>query len=99
MERVTVKRNVRYCTPCSAAFKIPGQHAKHMRCTHNLMVLEVVNINLGRPVHYVLCANAPRMIEKTVRDMLINMDRERYFVREFGQEAYDSSNHGDTETP
>lgn len=90
----------RACPKCSGMpFRIHGQHAKHMRNTHRMMVLEIVDINLGRAVAHVTCSNSERVIEKTVRGMHINMDRDKFFVREFGKEAYDSSNHGDTDTP
>ena len=77
-------RDNRQCNFCKIEFDNDTEHAEHMANDHQRMVLEVVEIDSGKVVHQLTCTNTDQMIEKTMRGMLINMDTDKFLVREFG---------------
>lgn len=78
---------MRQCKECVIGFDKTEDHAEHMASDHNQMVLEVVKIDDGKTIYHLTCTNTDQMIEKTMRGMLINMDRDKFLVREFNKEA------------
>ena len=78
---------MRQCKECVIGFDNIEDHAEHMSSDHNRMVLEVVSIDNGEVIQHLTCINTDQMIEKTMRGMLINMDRDKFLVREFNKET------------
>lgn len=78
---------MRQCKECVIGFDKIEDHAEHMKSDHQRMVLEVVKIDDGKVIEHLTCTDTDQMIEKTMRGMLINMDRDKFLVREFNKEA------------
>ena len=78
---------MRQCKECVIGFDKIEDHAEHMKDDHARMVLEVVKIDDGKVIKHLTCTNTDQMIEKTMRGMLINMNRDKFLVREFNKEA------------
>lgn len=76
---------MRHCAECELDFDKHKDHARHMKEKHNKMVLEVVDTVDDKVIHSTTCTNSVREIDRTMAGMLRNMNRDRFFVRCFGE--------------
>ena len=77
----------RFCLACKLTFEDHNAHADHFLTRHGLIVVEIVNVNLGRATRFVLCTNDIDVIEHTIRGEYCKVNRDKYLVRPFNNEA------------